>query len=504
MSSKKENEWVECSKCRRSFPKKYVLGHVDTCKNEETHYDSKTSLNSGFINKGVLFAKAINNASTNEKGNFSGRKDLITLHVSTIKALGLHLGSLVVLHLNNKQIMRTVWPSSQIPVDNVGINVSTLGIYMVSVGDIVTVHGFSGVSCHANKVELSPCKPLEFDMASHFTEYCSCYLENRFVYPGEIVDVPYYGKMKQFIVTSIETEDGTYSYSSTDASHHDYLLNDFKYLRLDENVKDVPLDVSSDNDPQKDNSLLQSDVSQGSALDERNEGSIVMDASDISKYYSLLGDSIDLDADSNNDGNGRLLTSTPLKVDRSLQRCSGISASCSRCVAGQTVYYITAAATKLTVSQLHESRGKPQCDKEKLTYDAVGGLTEQIEMLKEIVELPLKASSVFKSYGLVPPSGVLLYGPSGTGKTLLAKTVARESGAYFISLNGPDVLSRYYGETEAKLRDIFLDAQRNAPCIIFIDELDALCPKRDKVQNEFEKRVVATLLTLMDGLTTVS
>lgn len=111
---------------------------------------------------------------------------------------------------------------------------------------------------------------------------------------------------------------------------------------------------------------------------------------------------------------------------------------------------------------------------------------------------------MFTNYGIPPPRGVLLHGPSGTGKTLIAQAVAAESGAHFICLNGPDVLSRYYGETEARLRDIFREARERAPSIIFVDELDALCPKRDKVQNEFEKRVVATLLTLMDGADTVN
>ena len=117
-----------------------------------------------------------------------------------------------------------------------------------------------------------------------------------------------------------------------------------------------------------------------------------------------------------------------------------------------------------------------------------------------MVELPLKHPEVFDRLGIDPPKGVLLYGPPGTGKTLLAKAVANESEANFILLNGPEVMSKFYGESEKKIRDLFEEAEKNAPSIIFIDELDAIAPKREDVQGEVERRVVSQLLTMMDGL----
>ncbi|MCE4611741.1 MAG: CDC48 family AAA ATPase, partial [Desulfurococcales archaeon] len=119
---------------------------------------------------------------------------------------------------------------------------------------------------------------------------------------------------------------------------------------------------------------------------------------------------------------------------------------------------------------------------------------------REIVELPMKHPEIFKHLGIEPPKGILLYGPPGTGKTLLAKALANEIGAYFISINGPEIMSKYYGESEQRLREIFKEAEENAPSIIFIDEIDAIAPKREEVTGEVEKRVVAQLLTLMDGL----
>jgi transitional endoplasmic reticulum ATPase len=136
----------------------------------------------------------------------------------------------------------------------------------------------------------------------------------------------------------------------------------------------------------------------------------------------------------------------------------------------------------------------------RVTYEDIGGLDKEIQRIREMVELPLRHPELFKHLGIEPPKGVLLYGPPGTGKTLLAKAVANESGAHFIAINGPEIMSKYYGESEARLREVFKEAQENSPSIIFIDEIDAIAPKRGEVVGEVEKRVVAQLLSLMDGL----
>ncbi len=135
-----------------------------------------------------------------------------------------------------------------------------------------------------------------------------------------------------------------------------------------------------------------------------------------------------------------------------------------------------------------------------VTYEDIGGLHEQIQKIREMVELPLRYPELFQKLGIDPPKGVLLYGPPGCGKTLLAKAVATEAEANFFLINGPEIMNKYYGETEAKLREIFRKAEEEAPSIIFIDEIDAIAPKRSEVTGEVEKRVVAQLLALMDGL----
>jgi transitional endoplasmic reticulum ATPase len=135
-----------------------------------------------------------------------------------------------------------------------------------------------------------------------------------------------------------------------------------------------------------------------------------------------------------------------------------------------------------------------------VTYEDIGGLKRELRLVREMIELPLKHPEIFQRLGIEPPKGVLLYGPPGTGKTLIAKAVANEVDAHFISISGPEIMSKYYGESEQRLREIFEEAKQNAPSIIFIDEIDSIAPKREEVTGEVERRVVAQLLALMDGL----
>ena len=136
----------------------------------------------------------------------------------------------------------------------------------------------------------------------------------------------------------------------------------------------------------------------------------------------------------------------------------------------------------------------------RITYDELGGLKNEVLKIREMVELPMRHPELFDKIGVEAPKGVLLYGPPGTGKTLLAKAVAGETNAHFISLSGPEIMSKYYGESEEKLREIFTQAEENSPSIIFIDEIDSIAPKRDEVSGDVEKRIVSQLLTLMDGM----
>ncbi|MEE9134334.1 MAG: CDC48 family AAA ATPase [Nitrososphaerales archaeon] len=152
--------------------------------------------------------------------------------------------------------------------------------------------------------------------------------------------------------------------------------------------------------------------------------------------------------------------------------------------------------TTFAISEKGEAlRGVPQ-----VTYEDIGGLRDEIQKVREMIELPLRHPEIFEKLGIEAPKGVLLYGPPGTGKTLLAKAVATESAAHFISISGPEIMSKFYGESEARLREIFKEAKEKSPSIVFIDEIDSIAPKREEVTGEVERRVVSQLLSLMDGL----
>src|SRR2546428_198120 len=158
---------------------------------------------------------------------------------------------------------------------------------------------------------------------------------------------------------------------------------------------------------------------------------------------------------------------------------------------------------KITESTVVQVMSEPTPEKKGIpivTYEDIGGLHSEIQRIREMVELPLRHPELFQRLGIEPPKGVFLYGPPGCGKTLLAKAVANESDANFYVISGPEIMSKFYGESEARLREIFQKAQETAPSIIFIDEMDAIAPKREEVYGEVERRVVAQLLSLMDGM----
>ena len=153
-----------------------------------------------------------------------------------------------------------------------------------------------------------------------------------------------------------------------------------------------------------------------------------------------------------------------------------------------------------TEIELTDKAPKTQGSIPKISYEDIGGLGKEISKVREMIELPLKHPEIFERLGVEAPKGVLLHGPPGTGKTLLAKAVANETQANFYSIGGPEIMSKFYGESEERLREVFKEAQENAPSIIFIDEIDSIAPKREEVSGDVEKRVVSQLLTIMDGL----
>src|SRR5437016_7587396 len=156
--------------------------------------------------------------------------------------------------------------------------------------------------------------------------------------------------------------------------------------------------------------------------------------------------------------------------------------------------------TQKTMFHIAERDSALRAGTAQVAYEDIGGLKDEIQKVREMIELPLRHPEIFEKLGIEAPKGILLHGPPGTGKTLLAKAVASESNSHFISISGPEIMSKFYGESEARLREIFKEAKEKAPSIIFIDEIDSIAPKREEVTGEVERRVVSQMLSLMDGL----
>jgi transitional endoplasmic reticulum ATPase len=193
----------------------------------------------------------------------------------------------------------------------------------------------------------------------------------------------------------------------------------------------------------------------------------------------------------------------PVTINDSVPIMLGLPFVQPQIVAFKVVAIEPEEAVIITKNTTVEFSDKPAAGFEgvkRFSYEDIGGLKDELQRLRETIELPLRHPELFQKLGIEPPKGVLLYGPPGTGKTLIAKAVASESGAHFISIAGPEVISKYYGESEQRLREVFEEARENAPSIIFIDELDSIAPRREEVTGEVERRVVAQLLTMMDGL----
>ena len=186
---------------------------------------------------------------------------------------------------------------------------------------------------------------------------------------------------------------------------------------------------------------------------------------------------------------------------------TGDSVSLNTQMGGRVQFIVTSTkpskpvlVTENTVFKLGAMTKAVDSSVPRITYDELGGLKKEVQKIREMVELPMRHPELFDKIGVEAPKGVLLYGPPGTGKTLLAKAVAGETNAHFISLSGPEIMGKHYGESEERIREIFTQAEENAPSIIFIDEIDSFAPKRDEVSGELEKRIVSQLLTLMDGM----
>ncbi|NWZ29249.1 SPAT5 protein, partial [Asarcornis scutulata] len=417
------------------------------------------------------------------------RAGLAQLSLSSMKSAGACIGRPVLLSAaEGRQEVCTAWPTTGFPGGKVGLSETTQKSLKVKLGDAVTVQPVTGAVIQAEEVDV---KLRDKDACIKAEEMSVCLLRNldgKVVLPGNLLAFSFYGKLCNIVVMRVKGTDG--AELTAPATSSEMQEPDLEKSDLEASTLDLSLQLS------------------GLDLDDNPEAAAVSTPRKWMDPASLVPPSSALAAVGHGSAEGAPTCSPGVGADlpHGLQPAGTegregllLPGKAGAASSTDSFYYISSRTRIRFVETRTGAADDSDCES-RVTYDMIGGLSSQLRTIRETVELPMKQAELFKSYGIPPPRGVLLYGPPGTGKTMIAKAIANEVGAHVTVINGPEIISKFYGESEARLRQIFAEASLRRPSIIFIDELDALCPKREGAQNEVEKRVVASLLTLMDGI----
>ncbi|CAN2388858.1 Cell division protein 48 (CDC48) N-terminal domain [Pristimantis euphronides] len=410
------------------------------------------------------------------------RSSYVQLGIASMKLAELCIGRPVLLtSVEGRQEVCTAWPVSGFPSGKVGIALAAQKTLKVKAGDSVHIHPVAGHVLQAEALEVTL---REKDASAVNIEELSSFLlrhlDGKIVLPGNFIDLSFYGRSCSLQVASIKGPNGGVQEPLHINTHETTIDN----TNVDSSSLDLSLQLSLlDIEDRQDIAVTStpSKVEENKSLPSSHSEGLMEDQSRGESCQETLQSPICDVSGTSDDSAGA-----------SLHRKAGV-----RC--NTDVFYYISPLTQFKCRS-PKVLSETEEGKNKITYSMIGGLQTQLEEIRETIELPLKRPELFKSYGIPPPRGVLLYGPPGTGKTLIARAIASEVGAHVSVINGPEIMSKFYGESEARLRQIFAEASQHLPSIIFIDELDALCPKREGAQSEVEKRVVASLLTLMDGI----
>ncbi|KAF5891910.1 spermatogenesis-associated protein 5, partial [Clarias magur] len=385
--------------------------------------------------------------------------------------------------LTGRQEVCIAWPAAQFPSRKVGLMPDTQCILGVKTGDVITVEPITGAVLHAEELQLSLRKEDESLDSEDFNSFLLQSLDSRILLPGSFFFVSYFGRKCEISVTSLKGADGVTLSSSCSPP-------------LSASVSEpdaAPLDLSLQLDRLSLNPSCSTPNRSSPSTPLAPTTPCLLNATPSSPSTHILSDSA---LPSNPETPNQSMQGGPEAHSHEDRKSQTPSAGRSE----KDTFYSVCRSTRICFTHTHSQDSKDEDERSKVTYSMIGGLSAQLQVIRETIELPLKHPEIFKNYGIPPPRGVLLYGPPGTGKTMIGRAIASEVGAHMTVINGPEILSKFYGETEARLRQIFAEAAQRQPAVIFIDELDALCPKREGAQNEVEKRVVASLLTLMDGI----
>ncbi|XP_047574326.1 ribosome biogenesis protein SPATA5 isoform X2 [Lutra lutra] len=422
------------------------------------------------------------------------QNSLVQLGLNTMKSANICIGRPVLLtSLDGKQEVYTAWPVAGFPGGKVGLSEMAQKNVGVRVGDAIQVQPLLGAVLQAEEMDLA-LSDKNVDINEEQLAGCLLRkLDGKIVLPGNFLYCTFYGRPCRLQVLRVKGTDGMIlrrpqNDSDTDAQGMAYEQSNIETSTLDVSLQLSQLDLEEPRDPTSTSTPCKP-----------------VDDKMLDKTSDILSDVTQSPGSSSGLGLGEV---TGLKCSFNSARGENeqlvneerlLKSACVGTKCNTDIFYFISSTTRVNFAKIR-TNSKVQEDHFKVTYGMIGGLSSQLKAIREMIELPLKQPELFKSYGIPPPRGVLLYGPPGTGKTMIARAIANEVGAYVSVINGPEIISKFYGETEARLRQIFAEATLRHPSIIFIDELDALCPKREGAQNEVEKRVVASLLTLMDGI----
>ncbi|XP_034546684.1 ATPase family protein 2 homolog [Notolabrus celidotus] len=426
------------------------------------------------------------------------RSTLAQLSLNSMKTANVCIGRPILLTSSTgQQEVCLGWPVASFPGGKVGLQKCSQNNLRVKSGAEVTLHPLTGPVLQAEEVVLSNRSKDDTIETDEFRNFFLRSLVGNIILPGNIIPLTYFGRSCSLRVETIRGEDGVTLNRPAPPSG---LSPDTE----ESSVMNSVIDSSVSNDLSLQLSLLTVDDNnpEGSPSTPGEPGPAASTPRRPAFLPSLSSPSAPCTPTSYNSQNppGDVSSEDVVNLESSLSS-EKFSTALPGGVMSTDTFYCLSCSTKVSFRN-RAGREEPdeEARKSKVTYGMIGGLSSQLDVIRETIELPLKHPELFSNYGIPPPRGVLLYGPPGTGKTMIGRAIANEVGAHMTVINGPEIVSKFYGETEARLRQIFTEASQRQPAIIFIDELDALCPKREGAQNEVEKRVVASLLTLMDGI----
>ncbi|XP_040823188.1 ATPase family protein 2 homolog isoform X2 [Ochotona curzoniae] len=422
------------------------------------------------------------------------QNSLVHLGLNTMKSTNICIGRPVLLtSLDGKQEIYTAWPVAGFPGGKVGLSDMAQKNMGVRTGEAIRVQPLLGAVLQAEEMDVLLS---DKDTEINEQELTGCILrklDGKIILPGNFLYCTFYGRLCKLQVLRVKGADGMVlgkPQSDTETGAQGVALEQssmetssldlsFQLNQLNLEVAQSPASKSTPCKPGDDGSVKKaSDTSLNVTQSPGNGSELGL------KEVTSLTWNFEPASESSEQQNS----------EEKLLQSICVGAKCNT----DTFYFIS-STTKINFTKIR-TNAEEQDNSLKVTYDMIGGLSSELKAIREMIELPLKQPELFKTYGIPAPRGVLLYGPPGTGKTMIAKALGNEIGAFVSVINGPEIISKFYGETEAKLRHVFAEATQRHPSLIFIDELDALCPKREGAQNEVEKRVVASLLTLMDGI----